>query len=111
PAGRSAKTKAWNLEGIGVAVTERGHIKVNEHFQTSLPHIYAAGDVIGFPALAATSMEQGRVGMCHAFHIAYKTAVSSFQPYGIYSLPEIPTLGPSEQQRTDEKITYEGRRA
>src|SRR5207245_1048056 len=62
-------------------------------------------------ALAATSMEQGRVGMCHAFHIAYKTAVSSFQPYGIYSIPEISTIGPSEQELKQKGIAYEVGRA
>ncbi|HYR45745.1 MAG TPA: Si-specific NAD(P)(+) transhydrogenase [Thermoanaerobaculia bacterium] len=106
-AGRSGNTKGLNLEGVGVAVTERGHIKVNEHFQTSLPHLYAAGDVIGFPALAATSMEQGRVAVCHAFGIAYKTQVSPFQPYGIFSIPEISTIGPSEQELKEKGIAYE----
>lgn len=110
-AGRAGNTKGLNLEGIGVGLTERGHIQVNEHFQTGVPHIYAAGDVIGFPALAATSMEQGRVAMCHAFHIAYKTAVSSFQPYGVYSIPEISTIGPTEQELKQKGIAYEVGRA
>src|SRR5207244_5340875 len=79
--------------------------------QTSLTHIYAAGDVIGFPALAATSMEQGRVAMCHAFHLAYKTAVSSFQPYGIFSIPEISSIGPSEQELKQKGVPYEVGRA
>jgi NAD(P) transhydrogenase len=109
--GRRGNTRGLNLEAIGVELSPRGHILVNEHFQTSLPHVYAAGDVVGFPSLAATSMEQGRVAMCHAFHIAYKTAVSPFQPYGIYSIPEISSIGPSEQELKEEGIPYEVGRA
>jgi NAD(P) transhydrogenase len=110
-AGRAGNTEGLNLEAIGVAITPRGHIQVNEHFQTSVPHIYAVGDVIGFPALASTSMEQGRVAMCHAFGIAYKTAMSPFTPYGIYSIPEISSVGPSEQELTQKGIDYEVGRA
>ena len=105
--GRSGNTKGLALEEVGVALTERGHVRVNEHFQTAVPNIYAAGDVVGFPALAATSMEQGRVAACHAFGIAYKTGVSPFQPYGIYSIPEISTIGPSEQELKEKGIAYE----
>ncbi|MEP6994435.1 MAG: FAD-dependent oxidoreductase, partial [Acidobacteriota bacterium] len=100
-----------NLESIGVELTERGHIRVDEHFRTSAPGIYAVGDVIGFPALASTSMEQGRIAMCHAFQIAYKTDMSPFLPYGIYSIPEISSVGPSEQELRDKKIDYEVGRA
>jgi NAD(P) transhydrogenase len=110
-AGRSGNTAGLNLEAVGVAVTERGHIQVNEHFQTSVPNIYAAGDVIGFPALAAVSMEQARVGICHAFQIAYKTRVSETLPYGIYSIPEISSVGPSEQELKEKGIAYEIGRA
>ena len=110
-AGRAGNTAGLNLEKIGVAVTPRGHIEVNEHFQTSVPHIYAVGDVIGFPALASTSMEQGRVAMCHAFGIAFKTAMSPFTPYGIYSIPEISSVGPSEQELKQKGIDYEVGRA
>jgi NAD(P) transhydrogenase len=95
-AGRAGNTRGLNLETIGVAVTDRGHIRVNEHFQTTVPHIYAAGDVIGFPGLASASMEQGRVAACHAFEIAYKQAMSPLLPFGIYSIPEISTVGASE---------------
>jgi NAD(P) transhydrogenase len=105
--GRRGNTKGMNLEAIGVKLTERGHILVNEHFQTSLPHLYAAGDVIGFPALTATSMEQARVAMCHAFEIAFKSAVSPFQPYGIYSIPEVSSIGPAEQDLRQKGIPYE----
>src|SRR6266540_3282931 len=105
--GRSGNTEGLDLERVGVALTERGHVHVNEHFQTAVPNIYAAGDVVGFPALAATSMEQGRVAACHAFGIAYKTGVSPLQPYGIYSIPEISTIGPSEQELKQKGIAYE----
>jgi NAD(P) transhydrogenase len=109
--GRTGNTRGMNLEKIGVELTERGHIRVNEHYQTSLPHIYAAGDVIGFPALASTSMEQARVAMCHAFHIDFKKAVSPFQPYGIYSIPEISSIGPTEQELQEKGVDYEIGRA
>jgi NAD(P) transhydrogenase len=105
--GRSGNTEGLGLGELGVALTERGHVQVNEHFQTAVPNIYAAGDVVGFPALAATSMEQGRVAACHAFHIAYKTGVSPFQPYGIYSIPEISTIGPSEEELKKKGTAYE----
>ncbi|HEY6929602.1 MAG TPA: FAD-dependent oxidoreductase, partial [Thermoanaerobaculia bacterium] len=110
-AGRAGNTEGLQLAKIGVGLTPRGHIEVNEHFQTGVPHIYAVGDVIGFPALASTSMEQGRVAMCHAFGIAYKTAMSPFTPYGIYSIPEISSLGPSEQELQQKGTDYEVGRA
>jgi NAD(P) transhydrogenase len=110
-AGRAGNTGGLNLEKIGVTVTPRGHVSVNEHFQTSVPHIYAVGDVIGFPALASVSMEQGRVAMCHAFEITYKTSMPSYTPYGIYSIPEISSIGPSEQDLKSKGIDYEIGRA
>jgi NAD(P) transhydrogenase len=110
-AGRQGNTGGMNLTEVGVRLNDRGHIQVNEHFQTDVPNIYAVGDVIGFPALAATSMEQGRVAMCHAFGIAYKTAMSPYVPYGIYSIPEISTIGPSEQELQARGVAYEVGRA
>ncbi len=109
--GRAGNTAGLNLEKIGVSVTPRGHVSVNEHFQTSVAHIYAVGDVIGFPALASTSMEQGRVAMCHAFGITYKTAMPPYTPYGIYSIPEISSIGPSEQELKTQGVDYEIGRA
>lgn len=97
-AGRSSNTAALNLEAAGVTTGKRGVIPVNEHYQTSVPHIYAAGDVIGFPALASTSMEQGRVAMVHAFDLKYKTNVAATLPYAIYTIPEISTIGLTEEQ-------------
>ncbi len=110
-AGRTGNTKGMNLEAIGVALNERGQIRVDEHFRTAAPGIYAVGDVIGFPALASTSMEQGRVAMCHAFDLGYKTGISPVLPYGIYSIPEISSVGPSEQELKEKGIAYEIGRA
>ena len=110
-AGRTGNTKGLNLEAAGVKLSERGHILVDEQFRTAAPSIYAVGDVIGAPALAATSMEQGRVAMCHAFGIAFKTAMSPYIPYGIYSIPEISTIGPSEQELQAKNVPYEVGRA
>jgi len=95
-AGRSSNVEGLNLDGIGVATAGRGLITVNENYQTSVPNIYAAGDVIGFPALASTSMEQARVAMVHAFNLKYKTRVASILPYAIYTIPEVATVGLNE---------------
>jgi NAD(P) transhydrogenase len=97
-AGRSSNTASLQLEAAGVATGRRGVIPVNEHYQTNVPHIYAAGDVIGFPALASTSMEQARVAMVHAFDLKYKTNVAGTLPYAIYTIPEISTIGLTEEQ-------------
>lgn len=110
-AGRAGNTRGMNLEAAGVELTERGHIRVNELFQTKVPWIYAVGDVIGFPALTATSMEQGRVAVCHAFGITYKIRISPHLPYGIYSIPEISSVGPSEQELKEKGVDFEVGRA
>ena len=104
--GRSGKTEELGLEKVGVKMGPRGRIEVNEHFQTSVPNIYAAGDVIGFPALASTSMEQGRVAACHAFSIEYKQCVSSLVPYGVYTIPEISMVGESEDSLSQKDQDY-----
>lgn len=104
--GRQANGDRLGLEKIGVEVDKRGRVKVDENFQTTLPHIYAAGDVIGFPALASTSMEQGRIASCHMFGVPADHAPHLF-PYGIYTLPEISMVGKTEEQLTDEKVPYE----
>jgi len=88
-AGRRAAVEGLGLDKAGLAVNSQGNIDVDEHFRTSAPGIYAAGDVIGFPALASTSMEQGRVAVCHAFGFKYKQRVASMLPMGIYTVPEI----------------------
>jgi NAD(P) transhydrogenase len=104
--GRQSNADLLNLEAAGVPLDKRGRIGVNEHFQTAIPHIYAAGDVIGFPALAATSMEQGRLAACHMFG-AHSTNSASPLPYGVYTIPEISMIGKTERQLTEEKIPYE----
>jgi NAD(P) transhydrogenase len=104
--GRQSNADLLNLEAAGVPLDKRGRIGVNEHFQTAIPNIYAAGDVIGFPALAATSMEQGRLAACHMFG-AHATNSASPLPYGVYTIPEISMIGKTERQLTEEKIPYE----
>jgi len=104
--GRAGATDALNLEAAGIEMANRGLIKVNEHLQTSVPHIYAAGDVIGFPALASTSMEQGRHAACHACGIPFKSQ-NDLMPYGIYTIPEISIVGKTEQELSEEGVPYE----
>jgi NAD(P) transhydrogenase len=104
--GRQANSDMINVAAAGVIPDERGKILVNENFQTSVPHIYAAGDVIGFPALASTSMEQGRLASCHMFGKPGKM-LPNLIPYGIYSIPEISMVGQTEEDLTRTKTPYE----
>jgi len=104
--GRQGTCKALCLEKVGIVYDDRERLQVNEHFQTSAPHIYAVGDVIGFPALAATAMEQGRLAACHAFGEPTRSMTSLF-PYGIYSIPEISMVGETEKSLTEAGIPYE----
>lgn len=104
--GRQANSDQLNLAAAGITADERGKLKVNENFQTNVPHIYAAGDVIGFPALASTSMEQGRLAGLHMFGQPGKIC-SNLVPYGIYSVPEISMVGYSEEYLTQHKTPYE----
>ena len=96
-AGRSGATQGLGLETAGVKLGKRGYIEVDKDYRTNVPSIYAAGDVIGFPALASTSMEQARVAVCHAFGFTYKRQVSELLPYGIYTIPEVSCVGLSEE--------------
>ena len=96
-AGRSGATLGLGLEAAGVKLGKRGYLEVDKDYRTSAPSIYAAGDVIGFPALASTSMEQARVAVCHAFGFSYKRQVSELLPYGIYTIPEVSCVGLSEE--------------
>jgi NAD(P) transhydrogenase len=105
-AGRVGNTRSLKLKNCGLAADERHRIKVNKNFQTELPHVYAAGDVIGFPSLASTSMEQGRLAACHAFNIPAASRPANF-PFGIYGIPEMSMVGATEQDLTDKKIPYE----
>jgi len=110
-AGRTSNVSDLDLERVGVTTGNRGLVLVNEHYQTSVPNIYAAGDVIGFPALASTSMEQARVAIVHAFDLKYKTRVAATLPYAIYTIPELSTIGLTEEQCRDRGIAHEVGRA
>ena len=104
--GRQGATATLGLENIGIATDKRGRIEVNENFQTAIPNIYAVGDVIGFPSLASTSMEQGRMAASHAFGVEHQSIPELF-PYGIYAIPEISTVGSNEEELTAAGIPYE----
>jgi NAD(P) transhydrogenase len=104
--GRQANTDLLNLEAAGLAAGSRGKLTVDEYFQTSQPNIYAAGDVIGFPSLAATSMEQGRLASSHIFGAPGHTA-PGLLPYGIYTIPEISMVGETELALTNAKVPFE----
>jgi NAD(P) transhydrogenase len=104
--GRSGNTKGLGLDALGVGVDKRGYVQVDENFKTKVDSIYAAGDVIGFPALASTSMDQARVAVCHAFGFTYKKQVSHLLPYGVYTIPEVSCVGFSEEQAREQKLEY-----
>jgi NAD(P) transhydrogenase len=104
--GRTGATGGLNLAAAGLAPDERGRIVVNDRFQTAVPHIYAVGDVIGFPSLASTSMEQGRLAACNAFGVMADSVPELF-PYGIYTIPEISIVGESEESLTAAGVPYE----
>lgn len=104
--GRQANADQIGLEAAGLQPDPRGKVPVNAEYQTSVPHIYAAGDVIGFPALASTSMEQGRLASCHMFG-APSQNMSALFPYGIYTIPEISMVGQTEEKLTESKVPYE----
>ena len=104
--GRIGATAALNLEAAGLAADERGRIPVDENYQTARSHIYAVGDVVGFPSLASTSMEQGRIAACHAFGIEYHSSPDHF-PFGIYSVPELSMVGETEHDLTAAGVPYE----
>jgi NAD(P) transhydrogenase len=104
--GRSGATAGLGLEAIGIEPDDRGRLAVDEHYRTAVPHIYAAGDVIGFPALAATSMEQGRLAAAHAFGGSLESEPGLF-PYGVYTVPEISMVGRTEVELTEAGVPYE----
>jgi NAD(P) transhydrogenase len=103
--GRQANGDQLHLAAAGLAADSRGRLKVNDVFQTNVPHIYAAGDVIGFPALASTSMEQGRLAASHMFGIPFEH-MPELLPYGIYTIPEISMIGETEETLTANKVPY-----
>ncbi|MBV9085336.1 MAG: Si-specific NAD(P)(+) transhydrogenase [Acidobacteriaceae bacterium] len=104
--GRQGSVDELNLSAAGLEADARGRIKVNENYQTAQPHIYAVGDVIGFPSLASVSMEQGRIAVAHAFNKPISSHPDYF-PFGIYTIPEISFIGKTEEQLTDEDVPYE----
>ena len=103
--GRVGATRGLNLERVGLLPDSRGRLTVNEHFQTAMPHIYAAGDIIGFPALASTSMQQGRHAACHAFGQPDRTD-TALLPYGIYAIPEISMVGRTQEDLANADIPF-----
>jgi NAD(P) transhydrogenase len=104
--GRTGAASKLNLAEAGLEPDNRGRLKVDEHYRTQVPDIYAVGDMIGFPALASTSMEQGRLAACHAFGVRAQSVPERF-PYGIYAVPEISTVGKNEEELTEAGIPYE----
>ena len=108
--GRTGATGSLNLESVGLQADSRGRLEVNECYQTAAPNIYAAGDVIGFPNLASTSGEQGRLAACHAFGMPARSVPSLF-PYGIYTIPEMSMVGRTEEEMTEDTVPYEVGRA
>jgi NAD(P) transhydrogenase len=109
--GRMGNSAGLGLEALGVRVNAQSFVHVDSNFRTAVPHIYAAGDLIGFPALASASMEQARVAVCHAFDLRYKRSVSSVLPYGVWTIPEIATVGESEESLLARGIAFETGRA
>lgn len=108
--GRKAMTDLLNLPAAGLEADDHGRLEADENYRTKNPHIYAAGDVIGFPSLASTSMEQGRVAACHAFGVETKSVPDHF-PYGIYTIPEISYVGKNEEELTEAEVPYDVGRA
>ncbi len=104
-AGRSGDTERLNLEAAGLNPDERGRLWCNENQQTWVPHIYGVGDVVGFPALASVSMEQGRRAVCHAFDEPFHGC--ELMPYGLYTIPEISMVGKNEEELTNDRVPYE----
>ena len=109
--GRIGSVAGLRLESIGVRVDAQSFVQVDSNYRTASPHVYAAGDVIGFPALASSAMEQGRVAVCRAFDLRYKRAVSSILPYTVWTIPEIATVGESEESLHARDVPFEVGRA
>lgn len=103
--GRVGNVEALNLEAAGLAATDKGILEVNEHYQTKVPHVYAAGDLVGFPGLASASMEQGRVAMLHACG-GVRSKLAELLPVGIYTIPEVSCVGETEEQLSAKFVPY-----
>jgi len=104
--GRDGNTKGIGLEVLGLVPNDYGLLTVNEHYQTAVPHVYAVGDVIGYPALASTSMEQGRQAMRHAFKIPGLTQKTEVLPFAIYAIPEVSYVGETEESLAGRGVAY-----
>lgn len=109
--GRTGNSQDMGLEGLGLGIDHRGHLAINEHYQTAKTHIYAVGDVVGPPALASASYDQGRFAATHILHGKCGSMLLSHIPTGIYTKPEISSLGPTEYELTEQKVPYEVGRA
>ncbi|HSL44942.1 MAG TPA: Si-specific NAD(P)(+) transhydrogenase [Anaerolineales bacterium] len=105
-AGRQSNVEALNLEQVGVKQGKRGLILVDEDYRTNIPNIYAVGDVIGFPALASTSMEQARAAVVHAFDLEYKEKLAPFLPFAVYAVPELSSVGLTEDECREKNVPY-----
>ena len=105
--GRQGNIDELNLPAAGIEADARGRIPVDKDFRTKAPHIFAVGDVIGFPSLASVSMEQGRIAIARAYGDESEQSNPSFYPYGIYTIPEISFIGKTEEQLTEEDVPYE----
>ncbi len=105
-AGRTANTASLALENAGLSAGPRGQLEVDARFRTGVPHIAAVGDVIGFPSLASTSMEQARVAVVHFFDLKYKTRVTPLFPYGIFTIPEVSMAGETEEALKTQGVDY-----
>lgn len=106
-AGRSGNTDELGLENVGIEVNSRKQIPIGDHYQTEVDHIYAVGDVIGFPGLASASYDQGRFAAAHAVHGKTERRLVENIPSGIYTIPEISSVGPTERELTEECVPYE----
>jgi len=109
--GRVGTTEGLGLETVGVQTDTRGRVLVDEHFRTSAPGVYAVGDLVGPPSLASVGMEQARVAVCHAFDLGYKTAVDTLLTLGVWTIPEIASVGPTEEELQQAGTPYEVGRA
>jgi NAD(P) transhydrogenase len=105
--GRQGAVDELNLADAGLEADARGRIPVDEHYRTKVKHIFAVGDVVGFPSLASVSMEQGRIAAARAFNDRAASSNPAFYPYGIYTIPEISFIGKTEEQLTGEGVPYE----
>jgi NAD(P) transhydrogenase len=105
-AGRQAATARLNLEAAGLTAGKRGQLEVDGAYRTKVPHIYAVGDVIGFPALASTAMEQARLAVVDAFQLNYKTRLAGVLPYGIFTIPEVSMAGETEESLREKGMDY-----